>query len=224
MGGFHIMTAPVSQREYENLMKKNPSLVKNPARPVNNVSIIDAMIYCNQMSIRDGLEPAYVIEYEAKNRSWSTGLKYHDYNSVTIDSFASGYRLATTEEWRYARAQVEGMGVQAEYVYDGNFVQAVNNVEIVRITGAYDRTRAYDAARTMVADKESNVGPAVWLDLGPALWLDDGSIEYKTAMKVLGSYQEVLSKTESGVNTVRVTPVIRVMRPIFDYWKYTSGQ
>ena len=52
-----------------------------------NVSIMDAMTFCNQLSIRDGLEPAYIIE--------------RDLTSVTagIDNFASGYRLATTAEF-----------------------------------------------------------------------------------------------------------------------------
>jgi hypothetical protein len=209
MGGFYIASAPVSQREYESLMKQNPSFVKNPAQPINNVSVIDAMIYCNQMSIRDGLEPAYLIEYDAKDRSWTTGLNYHEINSVTIDRFASGYRLATAEEWRYARGQVDGMGVQAEYIYGGSWNQVKG-----KGFGIKD-----DAARIMFADEEKSEDWRI-----RNIPINAGSAEdtYYHARDVL-SHEEDLG-IEGTQRKVRVAPVIRVVRPIFDYWKYTSGQ
>ncbi|MCL2763104.1 MAG: formylglycine-generating enzyme family protein [Treponema sp.] len=212
MSGFYISNAPVTQREFENIMKQNPSRVKNPTQPVSNVSIIEAMMYCNQISIRDGLEPAYLIEYDLKDRTWRTGLLYHDFNSITIDPFASGYRLATTEEWRFARNKIEGMGVLAnEYVFDGNFVKAINGVEGTR-TGL----KAEDAARTMVAGEDS--------DIGRAIRIDSASFEYETAMRVRPAYEEIVSDSGDRARTVRLSPVIRVVRPVFDYWKFTSGQ
>jgi hypothetical protein len=183
MGGFYISAAPVSQREYENMMKKNPSLVKNPAQPVNNVSIIDAMIFCNQMSIRDGLEPAYTIE---NHKSYSLKTEDGTISDVTLDTFASGYRLLTTDEWRYARAQVEGMGDTGEYVFDGEFIFAPSEV-------AAQRVGPPPYAKFLKADKNA---------------VSDG----------------IVPRNETGGTRWGAAPVIRVVRPIFDYWKYTSGQ
>jgi hypothetical protein len=242
MGGFHIATTPVTQREYEAVMKQNPSLVKNPTQPVNNVSAIDAMMYCNHLSIRDGLEPAYLIEYEGAHRDWLWGIQEERITSVTLDRFASGYRLPTTEEWKYASGridqllieldddsawdrytftQISVMGGKAEYIFDGAFEQ----VEFVS-NSAGDRRRAtyigWDSDFTIESElmpllagsREYNVGRAVKYyeqDLGE---VDTGTFRIaadRTRIPIMG-------------HRVRVAPVIRPIRPVFDYWKYTSGQ
>jgi hypothetical protein len=196
-GGFYIGNATVTQREYEAVMKKNPSFTKNPAQPVNNVSIIDAMIFCNQMSIRDGLEPAYFIESSV---------------FVTLDNFASGYRLATSDEWNYARDKIEGMGVFAEYVYDGAFVTLSNDVT--------DRYGVPNYARMLangLADGFSN-----------RIQSDQGSKEVDVrAPYEPKSYEQDIGEGKGPIANTRrssTAPVIRLVRPIFDYWKYTSGQ
>ena len=165
-GGFHICTSPVTQREYENIMKQNPSTEKNPNQPVNNVSIIDAMEFCNQMSLRHNLEPAYIIRE----------------TETELDTFATGYRLATSDEWSYANNQIEGMGVLPEYVYDGAFT------------------------------RNSRMDPYV----AKYMRLDNkGTVE---------NYTIRLNEGNTGHYAGTMYPVIRLVRPIFDYWKYTSGQ
>jgi hypothetical protein len=181
MGGFYIGNAPVTQREYETIMKKNPSFAKNPSQPVNNVSIIDAMIFCNQMSIRDDLEPAYLIEGSS---------------TVTVDNFASGYRLATTDEWRYARDKIEGMGVLAEYVYDGKLEEGAKilangwNGEIPYNEGSWEFNAS--ASNYDLKSFEQDIGEGT----GPI----------------------------ANTRRIRRTAVIRLVRPILDFWKFTSGQ
>jgi hypothetical protein len=170
-GGFYVGPV-ISQREYESVMKQNPSAVKNPAQPVNNVSIKDAMEFCNRMSIRDGLDPAYLIEYTERDMYQRPALQ-----GVTLDNFASGYRLANTGEWRYAGSRIEDMGKFPEYIFDG----------------------AFEKAKT---------GPAGTSNR--ALFIAKG-----------------VAPTQIPVFEVKhlgFSPVIRVVRPIFDYWKYTSGQ
>jgi hypothetical protein len=163
MGGFYIANAPVTQREYESVMKQNPSAVKNPNQPVTNVNYRDAMIFCSQMSIRDGLEPYYV-PYQAENGSnIGRGNNY----------YAPGYRLAWIDEWKYASDKIEGMGNLPEYVND--------------LTYDFNRNPPPTYAQYM-----TNAVPERILPL-------DGSVN--------GVY-----------------PVIRLVRPILDYWKYTSGQ
>ena len=193
MGGFYIANETVTQREYETVMRTNPSVTKNPTQPVNNVSIIDAMIFCNQKSIREGLEPVYLIEGSA----------------ISVDSFASGYRLATTEEWNYAFNNTEGKGYFAEYIFDGAFVYGVDGID-----HGYKQPRPpnkpYQGGRTMFADnKEGNYGPVITIN--------EGGRE-PTRRYAIRGYEE-----EASGQKYSIYPVIRLIRPILDYWKYTSG-
>jgi hypothetical protein len=215
LGGFYISNSPVTQREFEAAMRRNPSRVRNPAQPVDNVSIVDAMLYCNLISIRDGLEPAYIIERDINRRARAERgdlmtmsprerelLSDTLITAISLDNFASGYRLATTDEWNYAQERIEGMGVLAEYVFDGK-------IEEMRV-GA----RSYPAAKYMGHPPRSHI---------TSIRLELGSEEYDRS-NAFGAYEEILSELVGGGRRVRVSPVIRIVRPIFDYWKYTSGE
>ena len=207
-GGFYISKTPVTQREYETIMRQNPSLVRNPTQPVNNVSIIDVMLFCNKMSIRDGLEPAYIIERNINQKSSSDLtarerelIRDTSISHVSLDPFASGYRLATTDEWMYARDKIEEMGVLAEYVFDGSLI----HVPREGLRAAHLSQHGEDGGYSRFSAHE-------------------GSSEF-TVGNVRRSYFEELGAIPGTVNRrVRVAPVIRLVRPIFDYWKYTSGQ
>lgn len=52
----------VDQKLYREIMGNNPSRFQGDALPVENVSWFDAIRFCNQLSLRDGLTPAYVID------------------------------------------------------------------------------------------------------------------------------------------------------------------
>jgi formylglycine-generating enzyme required for sulfatase activity len=87
---FYIAKYEVTQREYENVMGKNPSYFKGSNLPVENVSWFDAIEYCNALSRREGLNLAYTITGSGSSRV------------VTWNRNANGYRLPTEEEWVYA--------------------------------------------------------------------------------------------------------------------------
>ena len=88
ISAFRCMKFPVTRRLYQDVMGKDPGWPAGEAddRPVNQVSWYDANEFCNRLSEREGLTPAY--RRDGDNVSW--------------DAPTDGYRLLTEAEWEYA--------------------------------------------------------------------------------------------------------------------------
>jgi len=86
VSNFYMSIYEVTQTEYSEIVGNNPSSFKSDELPVENVTWLDAIRYCNARSEKEGLTPVYGI----------------DGNTITWNRSANGYRLPTEAEWEYA--------------------------------------------------------------------------------------------------------------------------
>ena len=86
--GFNLAKIPVTQAFYQALTNENPSHFKGGDKPVETISWIEAVRFCNQLSTLFDLTPCYELSTNE--------------NEIQFNSTANGYRLPTEAEWQYA--------------------------------------------------------------------------------------------------------------------------
>jgi len=118
MKPFTIGKYEVTQKEYREVMGKNPSYFIGDNLPVESVSWYEAIEYCNALSRREGLPVAYKI----------TGTR--DNIVVTWDRNSLGYRLPTEAEWEYScRAGTRTLFNTGDFI-DRNQANFFNNTTV----------------------------------------------------------------------------------------------
>src|SRR3954447_3947895 len=115
---YELGTVPVTQAQYAEVTGERPGARPGDGLPVEGVSWWEAVRFCNALSERDGLLPAYRPHGDGEGIDWIGA--------------ADGYRLPTEAEWEYAcRAGTPGprYGPLDEIAwYRGNSRERVHDV------------------------------------------------------------------------------------------------
>ena len=88
LASFYMAKFEVTQKEWREITGKNPSNFTGDKLPVESITWLEAIEFCNALSKRDGRTPVYTITDGG--------------NTVTWNRSANGYRLPTEAEWEYA--------------------------------------------------------------------------------------------------------------------------
>lgn len=130
---YEISSTEVTQELYQSVMGENPSyfqidnddldndkkllLGKNTKKyPVENVTVYDAIMFCNILSVKEGRIPVYAVDGNTDPTKWDyiphKGIDL--IGKITLNASANGYRIPTVTEWQYA-----ARGGQ-DFIYSGS--------------------------------------------------------------------------------------------------------
>ncbi|MBN2852087.1 MAG: SUMF1/EgtB/PvdO family nonheme iron enzyme [Clostridia bacterium] len=85
---FYLSSYPVTQKLYHEITGQSPSNYVGDNNPVENVSWIDAVSFCNLLSAKMNLTPFYLFT--------------DNLDEVLCDYGSGGFRLPTDAEWEFA--------------------------------------------------------------------------------------------------------------------------
>ncbi|MGN0739795.1 MAG: SUMF1/EgtB/PvdO family nonheme iron enzyme [Treponema sp.] len=130
---FYVSQVEVTQGLYEKIMGTNPSQgVKNELYPVNNVSVYEAMVFCNKLSIAAGLTPAYTFNKTTDPDKWGEipTAKDAKWDKITVSKKADGFRLPTSEEFN---AYSNNTSIRYDKVYYVALAESASSITVEKV-------------------------------------------------------------------------------------------
>ncbi len=148
---FNLSENPITQAQYEAIMGTNPSAGgSGSSNPVDSVSWYDALVFCNTLSIAEGLTPVYSINGSTNPSSWGTVPTSADmtWDEVTMAAGANGYRLPTSSEWLWAAMGGLNDGLTSDIVANSSY----NKVNQSGYLKGYAGSTEADGGQADIAD------------------------------------------------------------------------
>ena len=108
LDSFYMGVTEVTQSQWGTVIGTVPLFYNGPNFPVFTINWYDALVFCNMLSMTEGLSPAYRINGSTDPADWGPvpdqNIASNDetWDAVEIVPGSTGYRLLTSAQWEYA--------------------------------------------------------------------------------------------------------------------------
>ena len=196
VSSFYICDHEVTQAEYKSVMGTSPSWFSGDNKPVEKVSWLMAIEYCNKLSEKKGLTECYI---------WNGESYICNFN-------ANGYRLPTEAEWEFA---ARGGNKSKGYTYSGSH----DSIAVAWFEGGTQDVKTKQPNELGIYDMSGNVWEWCWdwygdyssdsqtnpqgASYGNERIARGGSIAYKCSVTYRGKAEPSYKNSQDGFRVVR---------------------